>query len=270
MTDTPNDEFTRSFTIAKCLPKATLEQMRESVALAIQDGLSLEQFRDALTNAAERPTPNDAPVLPAGVIEADGEHFMRDPRGILMPLSMIKAQHRIEDEVVRKVFAYAVALSEQIGRFKAHTFDDVDGFLALLAQNYGDPHEGQKGNVTLTSYDGLLKIKVQVADLKTFGAELQAAKGLVDACLNDWSVDAHPALRVLVQHAFDIDKEGKINQAALFSLLRFDIDDERWQRGMDALRDAVKVIGSKRYVNFYKKATARAKWEAVSIDAAAL
>ncbi len=98
-----------------------------------------------------------------------------------------------------------------------------------------------------------MKVQVQVAELIDFGPELQIAKKLVDECLNEWSADSRPEIQALVSDAFDTDKEGKINRAKIFMLLRHSIEDERWMRAMDAIRDAMRVTGSKEYVRFYTR-----------------
>lgn len=203
-----------------------------------------------------------------GPQEMAGRTYMADARGRLIPVEMIKAEHLLEDETVRKVMAYAEDLSARIARFRQHTFDDVEDLLGLLAQNYKDARGGVRGNITLMSHDALLKVQVKVSDRLTFGPSLQAAKSLVDTCLNDWASTAPAPLRTIVQEAFATDQEGKVNRSALFSLLRYDIADERWAEAMKALRDSIRVEGTKRYVNFYRRAAPDAKWEGVKIDAA--
>lgn len=207
------------------------------------------------------------PEIP-GTKMVDGQLHYRDARGTLVPAELVKAQHKLEDETVRKVFGYAAELSAQIGRFKQHTFDDVDGLLGVLAQEYSDARGGVKGNVTLNSYDGLFKVQVAVGETIHFGPELQNCRNLIDTCLADWSSDARPEIRVIVQQAFDTDKEGNLSRTRLFGLRRLDIRDERWVEAMRALDDSIQVIGSKRYCRFYRRAKVTEKWEAVSIDVA--
>lgn len=218
--------------------------------------------------AAHAALEDEINALPPGCVMVEGNLYRRDPKGALVPNELIKAQDTLEDETVRKVFGYAEELSAQIQRFKVHTFDDVDLLLAILAQDYKDKRGGQKGNVTLTSFDGLLKVQVAMADLISFGPQLQTAKSLVDQCLNEWAADSRPEIRGIIQRAFDIDKEGKVNRTELFSLLRFEIDDERWLSAMKAIRDSMRVIGTKRYVRFYRREKASDAWTAVSIDVA--
>jgi precorrin-3B methylase len=49
-------------------------------------------------------------------------------------------------------------------------------------------------------------------------------------------------------------------------LLNLDISDERWKRAMQAIRDAMRVVGSKTYVRFYERPSQTAAWEAITID----
>ncbi|MFN3858391.1 MAG: DUF3164 family protein [Caulobacter sp.] len=207
---------------------------------------------------------------PPGIILVEGVPHRRDAKGFLVPDEMIRPQDKLEDEVVRKVLGYAEELSAQVARFKQHTFDDVDGLLGLLDQEYGAAPGGPKGNVTLTTFDGLVKVQVQVADLVSFGPSLQTAKTLVDECLNEWASDARAELKAIVQRAFAVDKEGRVNRANLLYLLRLEVDDERWKSAMAAVRDSMRVIGSKRYCRFYRRAKPTDAWTSVSIDVASV
>jgi hypothetical protein len=203
-----------------------------------------------------------------GITEVAGEQYMRDAVGRMVPVAVVKAEHALEDQTVRKIISYAQGLSAEIGRFRGHTFDDVTTLVDLLAEKYGAKRGGKKGNITLTSYDGCMKVTVQVAEQLTFGPELQIAKGLVDECITAWAVDARPEIRALVEHAFQVDKEGRINRSALFQLRRLDIADKQWLAAMQALSDAIRVIGSKEYVRFYRRTNSKALWQPIVIDLA--
>lgn len=203
-----------------------------------------------------------------GVIDIDGTPHMKDAKGRLQPLTTVKAQDQLQDEVVRKVIGYAKELSCQVSRFKNHTFEDLSGFEALLAQEYGETKGGAKGNKTFMSFDGTMKVQVQVADQIDFGPELQIAKDLIDECLNEWAADAGDELRAVVTRAFNTDKAGQINRAEIFMLLRLEIADERWKKAMEAIKDAMRVVGSKTYVRCYQRDHGEAPWEAITIDLA--
>lgn len=203
-----------------------------------------------------------------GEIIINGKTYMSDARGALAPLETVRPEHKLEDETVRKIMGYARELSAQITRFKQHVFDDLGSFEALLAQEYGSAKGGAKGNKTFMSFDGRMKVQVQVADHIDFGPQLQIAKALIDECLTEWSADSRPEIRAIVTRAFNTDKAGQINRSEIFMLLRLDIDDARWKRAMDAIRDAMRVVGSKTYIRCYERESAEAPWRAVTIDLA--
>lgn len=203
------------------------------------------------------------------ISDINGKKYMTDAKGSLVPIEVISPTDKLMDETVRKIIGHADDLSEIIKRFKGHSFEDVSAFQSLIEQEYGKKVGGKKGNITLTSFDGCLKVQVQVADLFTFGPELQVAKGLIDECLNEWSENSRVEIRALVNKVFQVDKEGNINRAELFMLLRVNIDDARWNNAMDAIRNSIRIIGSKEYLRFYRRANPNDKWKAVSIDIAA-
>ncbi|HWJ72381.1 MAG TPA: DUF3164 family protein [Kaistia sp.] len=207
-------------------------------------------------------------VQAGAVQEIGGKQYMEDAKGSLVPLSMVKPMDQLQDETVRKMIAFARDLSDQIARFKGHCFEDLGNLQALIDQEYGAKIGGAKGNVSLTSFDGTMKVSFKVADQLEFGPELQAAKKLVDACLTEWSAGTGDELRAIVNRAFNVDKEGQINRSELFMLLRVGIEDERWQNAMQAIRDSIRVIGSKVYVNFHERETGSAAWRPITIDLA--
>lgn len=186
-----------------------------------------------------------AHTIPAG--------HRRDAQGRLVPESQIKPIDQARDELVHELYTKAQAVHEAIKAFKRAAFDDIDAFVQLSAEQYGVARGGNKGNVSLLSFDGELKVLRAMADSIQFDERLQAAKELIDECLKEWTADARPEVAMLVQDAFRSDQAGKIRTGSVLALRRLDIKDERWQRAMEAIGDAVQVVGSKSYVRFYQR-----------------
>lgn len=209
------------------------------------------------------------PEISSGIIEIAGARYMRNAEGHLMPIETINAADQLEDEMVRKVMAFAEDLSAQISRFKEHTFADLNGIQDLHRQEYGTQKGGVQGNVSYQTHDGLMKVQVQLAKLIEFGPQLQEAKTLIDQCLLEWGAESRAEIRALVNRVFNVEKAGQINKAELFSLLRLEIEDERWQRAMKAIRDSIRITGTKEYVRFYRRDEPAAPWRAVKLDLAA-
>lgn len=208
-------------------------------------------------------------AMRAGVVEVGAERYMRQSDGSLKPLGLVPAQKQLEDEMVRKILFFACDLSAQVARFKGHTFEDVNSHQSLLDQEYGAKAGGKKGNVGFVTQDGLMKVTVKMADQLSFGSELQSAKKLIDECLLEWGAGSHEALRGLINSVFNVEKEGQINRNDLFKLLSMEVQDDRWNRAMDAIRDSIRVIGQKAYLGFHIRPDHMAGWSTVTIALAA-
>lgn len=206
--------------------------------------------------------------MPTGIVEVHGNKYMADGTGGLRALEAIKPHKLLCDELVRGEFGFALALADQIARFKAHLIANLGAFDALMAQEYGVTVGGKKGNRTYTSHDALWKIEVRIQDRLSYSSEIQQAKALFDECLNEQAADAPPLLRSIVTNAFDTDKEGMINRTNIHVLLNTEDDDPRWKRGQEAIRDAEIIISAKEYVRFSMRASFQDPWRGLTIDLA--
>ncbi len=208
-------------------------------------------------------------ALTTGLIDINGKPHMTDTRGRYTPLENVRDTDKLEDQLVRMIFDYADELHEQIARFKGHCFDDIGSHLALVAEKYGAKAKGGvKGNMSFTSFDGCLQVLVAVADFVTYGPELQTAKELFDTCLSEWGAGAHPAIRQLLQDAFNTEKTGHVSRDLIFRLLRTEVDDPRWREAQRALKDSMKTERSKTYIRFRRRARPTDTWEKVTISIA--
>lgn len=207
--------------------------------------------------------------MPDGIVDVHGQPHMRTGTGALVPVDTIPALKKIRDEVVRREFGFAIALSEQISRFRAHTMARLGEFDALMQQEYNVTVGGDKGNRCYTSVDGLWKIEVRVQDRLAFDDGMLAAKALFDECMREWGADTRPELQAMISNAFNVDKEGQINRTSIFILLGVASEDVRFQEGQRALREAMYVIGSKEYLRFSFRETYRDRWRTLTIDLAA-
>jgi hypothetical protein len=137
-------------------------------------------------------------------------------------------------------------------------------------EQYGVKSGGEKGNCTLLSFDGRYKVVRQMQDKLTFGEQLMAAKALIDECVHAWAEGANDNIKALVNHAFQTDKEGKINTGRVLGLRRLDIRDAKWQQAMQAIADSIQTASTKPYVRFYERNEATGDYVAINLDVAAV
>ncbi|MCG8991480.1 DUF3164 family protein [Laribacter hongkongensis] len=199
-------------------------------------------------------------AIPAG--------YWRDAKGCLIPESMIKPIDKERDRLVNELVGKARSVSDVLAKFKAEAFGDIAAFIDLSAEQYQAQLGGKKGNLTLYSFDGKYRIQRAIQDRIAFDERLQAARVLIDECLADWTEGASPELQAIVNQAFDTDKEGQINTGRVLSLRRLDIKDERWLRAMNAIGEAVQVVGSKSYIRVYERIGETDQYQPIALDIA--
>lgn len=196
-------------------------------------------------------------------------NYMTNAEGHLVPETMVRPEDKLEDQLVQELFEEASIISATLAAFKLKSFDDVQAFLEVLAEKYQASKGGKKGNLTLTSFDGLTKVQVSVADFISFGPQLQTAKSLIDDCIKEWGAEgANENIKALVNHAFRVDKNNRLNVQNILGLRKLNIQDEKWQRAMEAITDSVRVTHSKSYIRFYTRPAPEAQWQAVTLDLA--
>lgn len=199
----------------------------------------------------------------------NAKDYMTDPQGRMVPLDMIKDIDLERDSLVKEIVADAYKTAKVLGDFKQRAMDDVGAFVELSAEKYGAKLGGKKGNVTLTSFDGRYKILRAIAERVYFDERLQAAKSLIDECIHAWSADSRPEVKVLIDEAFQVDKQGNINTNRILSLRRLPIKDEKWCKAMDAIGDALQVGGSKSYLRVYERQD-DGSYKQINLDIAAI
>ena len=201
-------------------------------------------------------------AIPAG--------YWRDGEGRLIPENMVKPIDRARDDLVRELVGKAKAASAVLADFKAKAFGDIGAFVEMSGEQYGVKLGGVKGNVTLLSFDGRFKIVRQIQEHLVFDERLQAAKTLIDECINEWAKGSRPEIMVLVQQAFQTDKEGNLNVGRILALRRLEIADERWKAAMTAIGESVQVIGTKQYVRLYERVGDSGRYVPIALDMVAV
>lgn len=193
--------------------------------------------------------------------------YRQDAQGRLVPLANIKPIDLARDDLVAEIVEKAKQVNRQIAEFKAAAFGDIAAFVQLSAEQYRAQIGGRKGNVQLLSFDGRYKVLRAIQESIAFDERLQAAKALIDECLTEWTEGARTELRAIINDAFRVDQAGNIRTGQVLSLRRLAIDDPRWQQAMNAIAEAVQVVGSKSYIRVYER-DANGDYRPIALDVA--
>lgn len=201
-----------------------------------------------------------APSIPDG--------YMRNPAGHLVPRDQVREQDLLRDAVAAKLATVAIEINRLLVEFKALALSDIADLVKISAEKYKVAIGGEKGNVTVTTFDGRFKVIRAYAERIVFTEEIEAARALINACIVRWSEGANANIRALVDRAFRTDSKGQIKMSAVLELLRLEIKDDEWQRAMQAIRDSIQSTGTAVYVRVYERIDDTDQYRPISLDLA--
>ena len=173
-----------------------------------------------------------------------------DANGQSIPVSIIRPEILKQDAIVTKTITRAIKLHDRMVADKNQFFSDVELYLQQVAEKNGLEW---KGNAVLNSFDGQNRVEIRFKERIQFGIELQLAKQKIDECLKAWSADSNVNLRAIIGEAFQVDKKGEIAKYRILRLRRYNIKDQTWKEAMELIDQAIQVVATKQYINFYER-----------------
>lgn len=196
--------------------------------------------------------------------------YMRNASGHLVPTDKVREQDKLRDATVQSLVAEAKEVHARLKAFKSNALADIADLVRISGEKYQVVLGGKKGNVNLVSYDGQYKVVRSMADRIVFTEEIEAAKSLINSCIDRWSEGANDNIRVLVDRAFSKDKTGQLKTASVLELMRLEILDDEWKRAMLAIKDSIQTTGSAIYVRVYERVGDSDQYRAIPLDLAAV
>ena len=185
--------------------------------------------------------------------------------GHLVPEDNIGEIDKIRDGLVIGLISESKSRAADMAAFKRTCHTKIASFIELSAQDHGVSMGGQKGNVTLTSYDGRYKVIRAVDETINFTEGLVIAREMIQRCIQRWSDGANAHLVALVNKAFETDRDGNLSTARVMGLASVKIDDAEWHNAVDAIHKSVQVTSTKSYIRFYER-DALGKYVQIPLD----
>lgn len=179
--------------------------------------------------------------------------YMKNSQGHLVPLDQVKEVDKIRDELVSKLVKDAKIISDNTQKFKDACYTHIASFVGLAAQEHGLTIGGNKGNLTITSYDGRYRICRANDDLIEFNESITIAREMFFKLIEEWSKESNSYIVALVHNAFSTDKNGHLSMAKILSLRSAEVDHPEWKKAIDIINKSLQVWQTKTYIRFYEK-----------------
>ena len=198
--------------------------------------------------------------------EINENDYMTDAKGRLIPKAMVKPQDQLRDQTVKIIVERFKKSHEVLKDCKVKSMQDISELEEIVAEKYQAKLGGKKGNLTLYSFDGKYKVMRSFADRIVFNEAAKSAEALFKECILEWGQGADPKLVSLVNYAFETDKQGNLSFSKIYSLLHYNINDEKWLRAKQAIIDSMNVAYSKSYIRVYERVGDTEVYKAIPLD----
>jgi hypothetical protein len=176
----------------------------------------------------------------------------KDRNGNPVPKKYVPAIDKKKTAHVDRMVKEAEKLHLQIKAFKTKFLEGSDEVFEAM-QKDANVRTGEKGNYTISAFDGKSKIEVQMQNRIEFTQELEFAKEKFD----QWKAEQIDKLEklenndvksviYLVDHAFTTSR-GKLDTKKVLDLLKYPIKDALWLEGIELLKKSIHSKASKRY-----------------------
>ena len=191
--------------------------------------------------------------------------------GQAVPTRYVPTRDKRATRLVARHIKAAGAMATRLAALRQAVLNDVEDFVAWSAEASGiKAAGGRKGNVDLTSFDGLAQIRLRKPEYIEFDERLQQAKALIDQFLAARAKgDVDKALISLITAAFTTTRDGQVRADAVLSgQRRVKIDDPIWRRAMELIEASKQSIAAKTYIRFYSRPDTETDWTIIPLDIA--
>lgn len=184
--------------------------------------------------------------------EIEGKVFYEDSKGGWIPEEAIKEIDLLRDQTVTKIAERTKQLQEQMIAVKRQCIMDIEEFLKIAFEDHKVHFGGEKGNLTLSSFDGKYRVQLATSDVQEFTEGIHAAKQLIDECLSEWTKDSNANLKAVVTKAFKMN-QGRMDVKRILELRSLKVNDYRWDKAMDIINDSLRVISTREYFRMHQR-----------------
>ncbi len=196
--------------------------------------------------------------------------IMTDAQGQNVPVQYVKPYDRERDRVARRIEKRFRAANAYVARIKAETLADIAA-LQRYGLKDGEAVGGAKGNVQFSSFDALIRVRLEARTMLDFDDRFRQAQQLIFDYLDELTGASDQAdIATIIKAAFRPSSAGMLARNKIIALLRLNIKNEKWGHAMDLLRESQFVKAGKSYVYVETRPSLAEEFEMIPVDIAAI
>jgi hypothetical protein len=178
------------------------------------------------------------------------ESTMTDSMGNTVPVRYVSAYDKARDAGVRRIHARWIKARSYMERVMTDSLADLDKIAA--ARGEAGIEGGEKGNMQVSSFDGLLTVGLNVRYEIHLDERVKKARELMldyaRSLAEKLGGEDAQALLALIDEAFQASKSGSLSISRVLSLMRMEIKAPKWQEAKRLLVESMETRRGKSYL----------------------
>lgn len=196
--------------------------------------------------------------------------YMTDAAGKSVPMEYVKPYDRERDRVARRVLKRFEGARAYIAQVKADTLADIAG-LQRYGLKDGEAVGGVKGNVQFSSFDSLIRVRLDARTMVEFDDRFRQAQELIFEYADELAgATGEQDIVTIIRAAFKPNAGGMLARSRVMGLFRLNIKAEKWLRAMDLLKECQFVKSGKSYLYVETRVSLETDFEMIPLDIAAI
>ena len=196
---------------------------------------------------------------------------MMDALGNEVPLKYVCAYDKTRDKLVRRILARWQKMRAALEACMAETLGDIRAIQDARQLERGEA-VAEKGNFTVTAFDGLVEVSVDQSYTLRLDDRAIAARDAMLAYAGKLAAKVGgadgAALMELINAAFSANAAGNLSVARVVSLCKRSITAKEWTDARDALLAAMQPERGKAYIRVRVRTSRQHDWVAIKLDSA--
>lgn len=177
---------------------------------------------------------------------------MIDHKGRQVPLSIIPKHTLERDALVKQLFAEAKSFSDKKYDFYSAMFHAVENFQMEAATRHNVKIGGEKGHITLTSYDGHIQIVIDINRKIQFNEMLGASLEKAAKIVHKHAENGTPFIKSIANWLIDGWDVKNLPAFKLMMLVHANIDDQEWPEVRKMLEESYDFVAGNKCLNVYQ------------------
>lgn len=187
----------------------------------------------------------------------DPESLIRRPDGSYIDYVDLEIKEQLSHDLAMKLFGMAEPTHAKLAEIKKFCLSEFRAHREMMFNDHGKSVGGKDGGFSVKSACGKFLVRMTVAKHMTMGPEVEIAKQYFDECLDEWTANGAPEIREIVESAWQVNKEGKVNARRILELRKYKFTDPKWIKALELVEEAICNDSSTTYINFYHVDTER-------------